>query len=262
MESSANTGMQPSLGLILTYWKFPNSHDLFWFFARNSKSFQKHKVEVVVTTDPTTLSDVRSHICHMPDFNLYSIKVIAYPEDLAILSLGKANNFAISNCNTDIIMKTDPDIVFSDESLAYAKEICLGKSKALVQLCSNVPPATDVHKSTFDWEKLPKRQEGFGASFAMHRELWKKLKGYDERIDGWGGDDFELGRRVDSCGFAKLEVSKKFPVFHINHADRRRSPHFPFKSFENLKKLRTFTTPWHELKNEESRSVVPIAQQS
>ena len=192
MESRPDIGMQSKLGLILTYWKFPTIFPIVQFFSRNDAVFRKNNVSVIVTVDSafqTTFASDKQFSSIFPDY----AKWIAYPEKMDVLCLGKANNFAIRNSSTDIIMKTDPDIVFSDESLQYAIEVCSDESRALVQLCANIFPNIIVSHAHAYWPQSLKRKAGYGASFTMHKEAWKKLKGYDERLDGWGADDFEMG---------------------------------------------------------------------
>lgn len=39
-----------------------------------------------------------------------------------------------------------------------------------------------------------------GGLFAVHREYWYELGGYDLAMGGWGGENLELSFRVWTCG--------------------------------------------------------------
>jgi hypothetical protein len=146
-----------------------------------------------------------------------------------IRSLSK--NLSAEERKSQLIIKTDVDIVFSDKLIDYLED-AVTVGNGVVSLCANIQNESNVASHSKRWHKTIKRIDGRGACFAMILEDWYTLHGYDERIEGWGADDDEMWKRAN----LKLNMleSNEYPLFHINHAVRKGSASFPIKSAENL----------------------------
>ena len=167
------------------------------------------------------------------DLGYDNLTILKYPEELKIFSLAKTNNYGIRSiqCSEeDIIIKTDPDIKFSRNVLDFVKSSVKYKN-GLVCICANKAKVEQAQDNV--WKNSVKRTKGRGACFAMTKKDWYDLNGYDERLDGWGGDDEELWRRASKK--INMKQDWTYPLYHINHPNRKGvKEFFPINSKKNM----------------------------
>lgn len=238
MEQTCNKDEQTLLSIVLACWKLCDQQTILsQFCTRNASAFIGNKIELNIVTD---LSSILTTTKLNPrDYNLSSINIIEYPTDQQIFSIPKTINYGLKRSNGNIFLKTDPDIIFSKDAIQMVVDNVV-PGLGLIEIC-----ADSILDNKFpEWNNCQKRMEGYGACFALHRNDWFKLCGYDERISGWGADDTEMAMRAGKE--LKLIVSRKFPVWHIAHNNRKGVvKHFPFKSNENLKLIKQNELNWH-----------------
>jgi polypeptide N-acetylgalactosaminyltransferase len=71
-----------------------------------------------------------------------------------------------------------------------------------------------------------------GGLFAMGKEFFMQSGAYDEDMDTWGGENFEMSFRLWMCGGELITV----PCSHIAHAFRKKTP-YKFKNRDPLKTI-------------------------
>ena len=219
--------------IVVPAWKLGVSA-LRTFCDRNTKQLDEHSAILLVAEggfDPKSLE--------RPAW------VLNYPKDQPVFSIPKTVNFGIRTaCEGEpdsIIVKTDTDVIFSKRSLNKLREE-VQPGSGLVQLCADVEQVNGMVSCNKPWEAMFKRQEGFGACLAMHAGDWNSLNGYDERIVGWGCDDWEMFLRASKK--IKMKISSQCPVYHVAHEMRRGSAGFPMMSEENKHHVERCNADW------------------
>lgn len=205
-----------------------------WVFA--ASGLDERNVENFMTWNRDVICHNNVHvICtfdgQMQYKNRY-LSVCNYPYE-EMFSIGRNINSLIRQLTTrdsHIVMKTDPDIEFSHEAINHIRHK-VKPGQGLVSICAN-----DTIEHSVPWSDMKKRRSGLGASFAMTKLDWFNLCGYDERIEGWGGDDDEMFKRASKN--ITMEVSEKHPIYHINHPCRQ-SGNFVKNSYTNMKYIRS-----------------------
>lgn len=75
-----------------------------------------------------------------------------------------------------------------------------------------------------------KGQRGLLGCIAIHRNNFFKLHGYDEKFNGWGGDDENFDFRAKKAGLVRTDVPNSMLADAIQHTDVQRvallEPHF------------------------------------
>ena len=229
------TALETELELVFTAYNLHGSAEA--FAAANGKLILDNKLSAAVV-----LSKDQKLTQYAPEW----LRKLNYPIIQPQFSIGKSVNFGIKKSIGKIIIKTDPDIVFTKECIDLVLKT-VKPGIGLICLCAetltpfNLPPLEI-------WKKMNKRHSGYGACFAMHKDDWFALKGYDERICGWGADDTELHIRARKK--VQLSISNEMPLYHISHQIRRGSKDFPFKSKENLELFQKFHSSGNEWNDE------------
>ena len=59
------------------------------------------------------------------------------------------------------------------------------------------------------------RPPAVGGSVILHREVWEKVRGYDERFQGWGGEDRAFALALETL--AGDSVRYPAPIYHLWH---------------------------------------------
>lgn len=56
-----------------------------------------------------------------------------------------------------------------------------------------------------------------GCNMAFWRDDLVRVNGYDEVIEGWGGEDCELSARLNNCGITKRAIKLAGVQYHLHH---------------------------------------------
>jgi glycosyltransferase involved in cell wall biosynthesis len=141
-----------------------------------------------------------------------------------IWSRSAALNAGVGAANSPILVTADADVVFSPtshETLLSAAE-ALPTAVQFVQY-SDLPEgfgAADLER--LDWRVLAsvaQRRPRWGMGTAMFsRELFSKVRGYDERMVVWGAEDNDFAKRARKAGAAINWVDEPGArIYHIWH---------------------------------------------
>jgi hypothetical protein len=188
------------------------------FIGWNRAAFEEVGVELVLVSD-RDLGRPEPWVCSP-----------VYPLEQPVFSIPRTVNYGIRRAAGDIVVKTDVDIIFTAEILRLIGSY-VRPGRGMVGICANIKKPE--HAAAADWGRISKRHRGRGACFAMCREDWEALRGYNENITGWGADDNDMWLRASSR-FDMVE-SRDQPVFHVAHPNRKNAEMFPNCGSKNLK---------------------------
>jgi hypothetical protein len=188
------------------------------FLSWNRELFEKYSANVVIVSDKPL------------DLALEWARTIVYPVEQKVFSIPKTVNYGIKRVEGNgIIIKTDPDIVFSEELVQrLIAEVKPGLG--IVSMCSEIGKFESISK--VQWSRAKILRNGRGGCFAMSKHDWVSMNGYDERIKGWGADDEEMWRRA--MRNIKMIQTQEHPLYHIKHPVRKDNKFFPKLSKRNL----------------------------
>jgi hypothetical protein len=117
-------------------------------------------------------------------------------------SIGKAYNLAVRCGSREVVGCFDSDVVFHPKTFKMAaKYLIEGKSTVVPVGRSTLQPSDHLIDEFIDKrinldDKLPSCRDGIG-NILIPRFLFEKLRGFDERMYGWGGIDTDLYYRID-----------------------------------------------------------------
>ena len=236
---SKNTG---KICVVLSCYKL---HDnvLRNFLFMNETPFTDNGVFTCVVSD-----------VNRPHLESSSVRIIRYPFPQSVFNFSKTLNFGIrTSLDFDIIIKTDIDICFSDSTIKMCLE-SVDESRGLVCLSAHVRSFEEAKKNEPIWPgRLPIQTTGLGACFALHKTRWETVYGYNENLNGWGFEDADMLRRAHARSH-KVPRSKKTPLFHLRHSDRkgRFFPHHLQSNQKNSFSVRYINQNWGIPENENS----------
>jgi len=117
-------------------------------------------------------------------------------------AIGKAYNLAARCGSREVIGCFDSDVVFHPHTFKIAaKYLIEGRSAVVPVGRSTLEPGSSLTIQNFingnaAFDNLPSTRDGIG-NILIPRFLFEKLRGFDERMYGWGGIDTDLYYRVN-----------------------------------------------------------------
>lgn len=180
------------------------------------------------------------NVCIVADRPLaVGCSVLVYPKSMTRFSYPRACNFGIRHSPADIVVIGPVDTWWSAEALAAAHEV---KDNELM--------AFRVHRVT-SFARLPGWSENtnfpfLGGYAAARASTWATLRGFNERMAGWGGDDLDLYERAGKL--LNTLTPRGCPVWDLDHADNRAGHGWMRHGLDNFENQRIgHEAPWHEL---------------
>lgn len=139
--------------------------------------------------------------------------------------------FAVSTGR--VLVATDADMVFSPRALAIIGQHVLDHpDSGLLLQCRDLPPGwsdLDIEQRGLDWiafDRAGRRRPrwGMGGMMAVSRETFLKIRGYDERMHTYGGEDIDFATRVRRAGSRLVWIEhpdvRMYHMWHPSTAER------------------------------------------
>lgn len=132
--------------------------------------------------------------------------------------MAHAKNLAHRLATGDILCNLDADNVVAPEYTSWLNDRFNENSNIIVRaFWDNVVKRFLTSGSLF--------QSGLGGRIAITRDHFMQLRGYDETIAGWGGEDENLQRRALEAGLTLVSVPNRLRGTFIDHDDASRTKH-------------------------------------
>lgn len=124
-------------------------------------------------------------------------------------SRSRALNAGVRAAKGDIILATDADMIFTPAALTRVVDQLLKHPQEIVILqCRDLPVGFShdvISAGGFDWTHFAAISQirprwGMGGLVGVHRSIWESLRGWDERMHTYGGEDVDFGKRAQRYG--------------------------------------------------------------
>jgi hypothetical protein len=141
-----------------------------------------------------------------------------------------ALNYGLKNIsNSDIIVKADIDTLFTKDILDNIKKF-VSRGKGLVCHYSQLDNINQIAKTIDEWLAMEKSKTN-SFCFAMHKDDWYFLRGYDDRFSSSNSDDENLYIKAkskiaifesDQCPLYKISISNRVSLNKVLSVNGRR----------------------------------------
>lgn len=142
-------------------------------------------------------------------------------------SRSRALNAGVRASRGEIILATDADMLFTPRALRrVVEQLDRHPQEVVILQCRDLPVGYShevVAREGFDWRRFTaigqiRPRWGMGGLVGVRRELWGRLRGWDERMHTYGGEDVDFGKRAQKIG-ARIDWLDEPGVgmFHIWH---------------------------------------------
>lgn len=157
--------------------------------------------------------------------------VYRYVETNGVWSRSRALNAGLAIARGRFLLTTDADMVFTPGSFARIVELLRQHSgSALVLQCRDLPEGItheDILGGNLSWGQIADRSKirprwGMGGLMAFDRTAYHELRGLDERMEVYGGEDMDLAKRLAQAGRKWIWVTDPaVNMYHVWHPSSR-----------------------------------------
>lgn len=148
-------------------------------------------------------------------------------------SRSRALNAGFAIAEGDILVSTDADMLFSARSMQRIVETAREAEQcALFLQCRDLPEDMDddyfAELQEIDWALLEKKGRlrprwGMGGMMAISKRGYEILRGFDERLHTYGGEDLDFAQRARRAGYRTVWVDHpEVRMYHMWHPPTRR----------------------------------------
>ena len=156
-----------------------------------------------------------------------------YTETDGSWSRSRALNAGFAVSSGRVLVSTDADMVFSPRSMETIGRIVLDSpTSALLLQCRDLPKEwtdAEIDEHGADWDAFDavgrrRPRWGMGGMMAVSREMFLRVRGFDERMKTYGGEDIDFAQRVRRAGARLIWVEhplvRMYHMWHPSTADR------------------------------------------
>lgn len=146
-------------------------------------------------------------------------------------SRSRALNAGFAHARGKILVSTDADMVFSPKSFQIIGQTLLDDpSLCLLLQCRDLPQDwsdLEVAEAGFHWQTFEavsrlRPRWGMGGMMAVHRDVYTRIRGLDERMHTYGGEDIDFATRAKRAGQRLLWVEDPdVRMYHMWHQPTR-----------------------------------------
>lgn len=130
---------------------------------------------------------------------------------MEVFNIGKAVNIslrkAIESC--ELVIKTDIDCILSDDCISQVK--MTKANRGFAYRYWEVKDAESINESSLNPRTM--------GTLCLSAEEWSNLRGYDERLSGYGFDDYHMVQRA-RIGGCMVPIQMEPKVYHISHDEK------------------------------------------
>lgn len=195
----------------------------------------------------------------------FSCNVLRYPTKEA-WGLSMARNIGIRRAHCRYVVTLDADIILEPRVLETVVSLHTGNhhNALILSTVRNMKENFPSIKLPEDYKKITETsyppRPGIGGLMSADREWWHRVRGFDERFHGWGGEDDDLRKRAvktkkDIIYLQTLKIPQT-KVFHQWHPRPYlvRSKQLTFQKNTELRKLnqKMYRAGGPEIRNNEN----------
>ncbi|WP_109471089.1 glycosyltransferase [Ornithinimicrobium cavernae] len=144
-------------------------------------------------------------------------------------SRSRALNAGFAVARGQQFFATDADMIFTPGALAsVSRRLDTNPREAIILQCRDLPPdVAEVPVADTDWQRYERAATirprwGMGGLVATHREVFHALRGYDERMHTYGGEDIDFGKRLRRFGVPINWLDQPhIRMYHVWHPSSR-----------------------------------------
>lgn len=142
-------------------------------------------------------------------------------------SRSRALNLGIAQAQGEYIVTTDADMVFTPETFPRVLELLESNPSSYFLLqCRDLPEGithADVLSGNWSWSALENASKlrprwGMGGLIGFSKAAYTEIRGLDERLQIYGGEDIDLAKRLNRLGLRRIWIDEN-PVrmYHVWH---------------------------------------------
>lgn len=176
-------------------------------------------------------STQKNHEQLLQDLSPFDCTIYYYPTT-EIWSPAVSKNIGIRRARGEYIATLDADCIMEPHVLEATLNLHAEKGMNYVETkMAFLPEGFDINNLTLpeDFDKCRKthtlRKYGFGSYLSVHRLWWFGIRGCDERMQGWGGNDDDIRDRVRRSGYKRMILSQynlpQTMIYHQWHTPTR-----------------------------------------